>query len=323
MIGLFPPGLWPMFIRSWPMVKTDLSIIIINYNTRLFLPACLASVKKAIRQASPYRIETVVVDNASTDGSPAFIREKFPWVKLVVSRKNRGFSGGNNLGLRSSRGRLILFLNADTKIYSFALKKTIRFLDQHSRVGAFTPKTLLTSGAMDPDCHRGFPTPCASLTYFLGLEKLFPRSRLFGRYHRFYLNLNEVHEIDAGFGTFMAVPRRVIDQVGSWDESYFFYGEDLDLFYRIKQAGWRVIFYPQVFLRHYKGGSSGLRRESRHLSPATRSTRLRTARASVRAMEIFYRKFYADRYPVWLTALVLFGIRLKGAFRLLRHSLEK
>jgi GT2 family glycosyltransferase len=179
---------------------------------------------------------------------------------------------------------------------------------------------MLASGEMDPDCHRGFPTPWASITYFSGLERLFPKSRIFGQYHQHYLNLNKVHEIDAGFGTFMMVRREVIDQVGGWDDQYFFYGEDLDYFYRIKKAGWKVMFYSKPLLTHHKGASSGLRKESRAVTRASRETRVKTAQESIRAMEIFYKKFYQDRYPRVITFLVVLGIKIKGLTRIFYHQ---
>jgi GT2 family glycosyltransferase len=196
-------------------------------------------------------------------------------------------------------------------------------MDNNSKVGASTVKTVLFSGGMDPDCHRGFPTPWASICYFLGLENFFPKSKIFGQYHKIYLDLDRVHEIDAGFGTFMFVRKDALDQVGNWDESYFFYGEDLDLFYRIKKAGWKVMFYPEPLVTHHKGASSGLRKESKKVTRADRETRLKTARASIRAMEIFYEKFYKDKYPALFTWIVILGIRIKGGFRMIYHFLKR
>lgn len=295
--------------------KVDLSIIILNYNTRELLRECLESVQKS--NTCGFFFETIVVDNASIDGSVEMVEEEFPWVKLIKSRKNLGFAGGCNLGLREARSRYILFLNSDTEIVPEAFKKMINFMDRNPRVGVSTPKTMLFSGEMDPDCHRGFPTPWASICYFLGLEKLFPKSKFFGQYHKFYLNLGQPHEIDAGFGTFMFVRRKALDQVGNWDESYFFYGEDLDLCYRIKKAGWKIMFYPESLVTHHKGASSGLRRESKDVSQANREIRIKVAKASIKAMEIFYKKFYKDKYHAWVTLLVILGIKVKGFFRII------
>lgn len=297
--------------------KVDLSIIVLNYNTRDLLKNCLNKLEKA--EEDGYSYETIVVDNASTDGSPKMVRDNFPWAELIVSKKNLGFAGGNNLGLKKARGKYILFLNSDTEIRADAFKKMISFMETNPKIGAATPKTMLVSGGMDPDCHRGFPTPWASFTYFLGLEKLFPKSKIFGQYHKFYFNLDRAHEIDAGFGTFMIVRRKALKEVGDWDEKYFFYGEDLDLFYRIKKAGWKVMFYPEVLLKHHKGASSGLRPESRGVTKASREIRVKVARSSTQAMEVFYRKFYKGKYPFWITWLVISGIRLMGFFRILRH----
>jgi hypothetical protein len=136
------------------------------------------------------------------------------------------------------------------------------------------------------------------------------------------LNLNKDHLVDAGAGAFMLVPSKVIDQVGNWDESYFFYGEDLDFFYRIKKAGFKILFFAKPLLRHYKGASSGLRKESKEISQNKKENRILVAKASVKAMEIFYKKFYKDVYPFWLTAIVLGAIKIKGFFRMLKHYLS-
>jgi len=297
------------------MKKVDLSVIILSYNTKDLLRNCLQSVVSSKLNSS--KVEAIVVDNASSDGSARVVEREFPQVNLIQSKKNLGFAGGNNLGFKKSKGRYILFLNSDTEVVREAFVKMITFFDKNPKVGASTPKTMLFSGGIDPDCHRGFPTPWASLCYFFGLERLFPKSRFLGQYHKFYLNLDKIHEIDAGFGTFMFVRREALEEVGNWDESYFFYGEDLDLFYRIKKAGWKVMFYPEVLLYHHKGASSGLRKESKSVTQADRRTRMRTAKASISAMEIFYKKFYKDKYPSWLTFIVLLGIKLKGFFRIL------
>lgn len=300
--------------------KIDLSIIILSYNTKELLRNCLESIKKS--KTNGLIIETIVVDNASSDGSPDMVQKEFPWVRLIKSKKNLGFAGGNNLGLKKASGRYILFLNSDTIVSSEAFKKMILFMESDKKIGACTPKTMLFSGGMDPDCHRGFPTLWASICYFSGLERLFPKSKIFGQYHQFYLDLTKAHEIDAGFGTFMMVRKEVLKKVGDWDESYFFYGEDLDLFYRIKKAGWKVMFYPESLATHHKGASSGLRRESKEVTQASKEIRIKTAKSSIKAMEIFYKKFYYDKYPRWLTWLVILGIKIKGVFRVLFHKLS-
>jgi GT2 family glycosyltransferase len=299
----------------------DLSIIILSYNTKDLLKECLISIKKEMK--SKIKFEVIVVDNASTDGSVEMVRKIFKWVKLVISKNNLGYAGGNNLGLTIAKGKYIIFLNSDVEVKSNAFFKLVNFMEKDETIGAATPKVDLFLGGMDSDCHRGFPTPWASLTYFLGLEKLFPKSRVFGNYHKGYLDMEKPHEIDAGFGTFMIVRKEVIKQVGNWDDSYFFYGEDLDFFYRIKQAGWKVMFYPKALAYHHKGASSGLRKESRGITKANREITLKTAKASVKAWELFYKKFYKGKYSVFTTFIVLLGIRIKGWLRIIKIYLSR
>ena len=301
------------------MQKHDLSIIVLSYNTKDLLRLCLSSIRKA--EKDNLSIQIIVVDNASSDGSTGLVKKEFPWVKLIESKKNLGYSAGNNLGLAKSVGDYILFLNSDVEIKKNALTEILEFMKSDKSVGAVTPRVDLFTGGMDPDCHRGFPIPWASLTYFSGLEALFPKSKLFGSYHLGYMDLNKAHEIDAGFGTFMLIRKEILKDVGNWDESYFFYGEDLDYFYRIKKSGWKVMFYPEVLAHHHKGASSGLRKESASVSKADKKTKIKTAQASITAMERFYNKFYKDKYNSLITCCVLLGIKIKGLFRILKFLL--
>ena len=308
------------------MEHIELSVIILSYNTKELLEKCLNSLVLSIKY-HVLRAEIIVVDNGSTDGSVEMVKETIIHntkynIHLIENQNNLGFSKGNNVGLTQATGKYILFLNSDTEVFPGSLSEAVDFMKNHPGVGALTAKTLLADGKMDPDCHRGFPTPWASITYFLGLEKLFPKSRLFGQYHKFFLDLNINHEIDAGAGAFMLIPRKVIDKIGAWDESYFFYGEDLDFNYRIKKAGFKVMFFAKPLLKHYKGASSGLRKESKNIAKNSKENRIRVAKASAQAMEIFYKKFYKDIYPWWLTSLVLGAIRAKGIFRVLKHYLS-
>lgn len=304
---------------------TELSIIILNYNTPELTINCLKSI--VVAAAGLGEIEVIVVDNGSGDDSFDQIQNanikyqnqnvKF---KIIKSDKNLGFAGGNNFGLKEAGGKYVLFLNSDTILKSDALRVALAKIKTDTRIGAITANTTLANGQMDPDCHRGFPTPWASLTYFLGLEKLFPKTKLFGQYHQGFLDLTIDHEVPAGAGAFMLVPREVIDEVGDWDEQYFFYGEDLDFFYRIKQGGYKIIYIAKPLVVHYKGASSGLRRESKGVS--TKANRIKVAKASIKAMEIFYKKFYSEKYPPWLTQFILLGIKLKGLTRIVYHYLK-
>lgn len=316
------------------MKTVDISIIILSYNTKELVKNCLYSIVEGIVEGKKFlNTEVIVVDNNSSDGSAELIKSIAPdlekkaknqnlKIKIIENKENLGFSKGNNVGLREAKGEYLLFLNSDTEVFPGSLVKAWEFMKKHPEVGSLTPKTLLITGKMDPDCHRGFPTPWASLSYFLGLEKLFPKSKIFGQYHKFYLNLEENHEIDAGAGAFMMVPRKIVEKVGGWDENYFFYGEDLDFYYRINQAGYKVIFFATPLLYHYKGASSGLRKESKKIAQNDKKNKIRVARASIEAMEIFYKKFYANIYPHWLTFLVLAAIKLKGLIRIMKYRLS-
>ncbi len=300
-------------------MSLDLSIIIVNYNTKQLLDDCLQSLAEA--DAPPGGVEIIVVDNASSDGSQAMVAEKYPDVTLIASETNLGFSTGNNRGTAVAQGRYFLFLNSDTKVSREALIQPVQYLQTHPDVGAITVHLVYPTGQRDPDNHRGFPTPWASLCYFAGLGHLFPNDPRFNQYFQAYRDFSQTHEIEVIAGSFMMMPAALFKQLGGWDETYFFYGEDIDFCYRIHEAGYKIVYYPHVKVLHYKGASSGLRKESARIARPPKATRIRVAKESVRAMKLFYQKFYQQKYPRWVTALVLVGIQLRGWFRVLRHKL--
>lgn len=296
-----------------------LSVIIVNYNTCQLLDDCLASLQAAAQPAGG--MEIIVVDNASADDSVAMARQKYPGVKVLASPQNLGFAAGNNQGLAAAYGRYVLFLNSDTRVGQEALVQPLAYLEQHAHVGAITVRLMYPNGQRDPDNHRGFPTPWNAFCHFTGLGKLFPHKPRFNGYFQSYANFAETHPVDVIAGSFMMMPVPLCRQLGGWDEAYFFYGEDIDFCYRIQQAGFQIIYYPHVEVLHYKGASSGLRKESATIARPPKETRVRVARESVRAMKIFYQKFYRDQYPGWVTAVVLAGIQLRGWLRILKHQL--
>ncbi len=297
----------------------ELSVIIVSYNTINLLRDCLQSIKKAIKPQQGWEI--IVVDNASRDGSAQMVKTEFPDTTLIRNKSNLGFAAANNIGVKKSLGNYVLFLNSDTKVDRDSLVKPLKFLKKHPDVGAITVKLLLPNGNIDPDNHRGFPTPWTSASHFLGLNRLFPRSRFFNNYFQSYKNFESIHQIDVAAGSYLMMPRKLFERVGGWDEKYFFYGEDIDLCYQIHQAGKKILYYPKVKVIHYKGASSGLRKESAKITHQPKSVRVRAARESIRAMKIFYRKFYRNRYPTMLTWFILTGIELKGWFRILKQQL--
>lgn len=279
----------------------DLSIIILSYNTKDVLKDCLVSLLAAKKTNDQWEI--IVVDNASSDGSPEMIQKEFPEVVLFLQKKNAGFSVGNNIGIKKSKGTYVLLLNSDTEISPGAIQETLRYFQHHADVGVITCKLIRPDGTMDPACHRGFPTPWAALTYFAGLERLFPASKLFGRYHQGYKDMRQPHEIDSPSGAFYLVRREVIDKVGLLDEHFFMYGEDLDWSYRIKSAGWKIIFYPFVSILHNKWQSG-----KAHPDQAQRR---QTQKHFFDAMQLFYKKHFQHTYGWVVNMLVLLTIRIK------------
>lgn len=298
---------------------TTLSIIIVNYNTCQLLDDCLASLATAV--SPPGGLEIIVVDNASADGSVAMVQQKYPAVQMVALPQNVGFSAGNNRGLDIATGAYVLFLNSDTRVSPNALAEPLAYLQANPHVGALTVQLIYPNGQRDPDNHRGFPTPWNAFCHFTGLGKLFPHNPRFNGYFQSYANFAETHPVEVIAGSFMMMPMSLCRQLSGWDETYFFYGEDIDFCYRIWQAGYEIIYYPHVDVLHYKGASSGLRKESAEIARPPKETRVRVAKESVRAMKIFYQKFYREQYPGWVTAVILAGIQLRGWFRIVKHQL--
>ena len=283
----------------------DLGIVILNWNTRDLLRRCLETVYAS---QGEFTFQVVVVDNASTDDSAAMVRQEFPQAQLIVSPTNGGYSYGNNLGLRAlgfkDKGRAPdaprygLLLNPDTEVPPDGLHDMIAFMDAQPKVGAAGPKLVLPDGSLDRACRRSFPTPLISLYHFSGLAKLFPNSPRFARYNMTYLPIDQEAEVDSVVGAYMQVRREAIEAVGLLDEVFFMYGEDLDWAYRIKNAGWSVVYHPQVAVKHVKRAAS---RQSQ-----------RAQLEFWRAMLIFYRKHYRTTTPLWLHSLIMTGLLLKG-----------
>ena len=298
------------------MSKVDLSVIILNFNTSELLDGALSSLEKIDKDN--FNFEVIVADNGSKDGSIEMVKKKHPKVILVDNKANLGFAAGNNRAVPKSRGRLVLFLNSDTIVPKETLPFMVDYMDRNLGVGISTCKLVLASGELDPDCHRGFPTPWNSLCYFSGLSKLFPKSVLFNSYHMGHSDMTKTHQIDACVGAFLLTRREVGEKVGWWDEDYFFYGEDLEFCYRVKNLGLKIMYVPQVFITHLKGASSGLRRETAKITRVSPEVRRKVAKASIDAMKIFYQKHYEDKYPKilkWLIFVILgikYQLRLRG-----------
>lgn len=283
----------------------DLGIIIVNWNTRDLLRTCL----RTVFASAGATFAVVVVDNASTDGSAAMVREEFPQAMLIEPGANLGYPAGNNVGLRAlgyraagdvdaDAPRYALLLNPDTEVPPDALAAMVRVMDARTDVGVAGPKLVLLDGSLDKACRRGFPTPMVSLYHFSGLARIFPRSPQFARYNMTYLPVDEEAEVDSVVGAYMQVRREAIAAVGLLDETFFMYGEDIDWAFRIKGAGWRVLYHPQVVVTHVKRAAS--------------KQSARAQREFWRAMLLFYRKHYRTSTPIWLHSLILGGLALKG-----------
>lgn len=273
----------------------DLSIIIVNYNTKDLLQQTLDSL---FRNQPRCGFEVFVVDNHSSDGSCDMVKEMFPEVALIKNDENEGFSRANNRAIRASQGQYILLLNSDTVVLPGTLDTMFEFLEENPRVGAAGCKVVLPDGKLDLACRRSFPTPQNAMFQALGLSKLFPKSPLFAQYNLTYLDEDETYPVECIVGAFMMVRRETIEQVGLLDEAFFMYGEDIDWCYRIKQAGWEIYYYPRAKIIHYKGASSEKRR-------------YRMIYEFHRAMLIFYRKYYARKKFFLVNWLVITGIWLR------------
>ncbi|MEE9617108.1 MAG: glycosyltransferase family 2 protein [Anaerolineae bacterium] len=290
----------------------DLGIVITSYNTCDLLRTCLRSVYAS---QGDFTFEVCVVDNASSDGSAKMVASEFSQARLIANAENVGYPSANNQALRAfgftdqptnqltNQPTFALLLNPDTELPPDALARMLDFMAEHPDVGIAGPKLVLLDGSLDLACRRSFPTPEVAFYRLVGLSRLLPRSRRFGRYNLTYLDPDQAAEVDSVVGAFMLVRAEAIAQVGLMDGQFFMYGEDLDWAYRIKTAGWKVYYNPAVTVLHVK------RAATRH-SP-------RAQIEFYRAMGIFYRKHYAAKTPWWLHALIASTISLlQGAEQL-------
>jgi hypothetical protein len=259
-------------------------------------------------------MEVIVVDNGSTDGSAELVKSKYPSVTLIET-ENRGLAVGSNLGMQKATGDYFLFMGTDAFPEEKTLEGMIGYFEKTPSLGVATCKLMLRNGDLDMDAHRGFPTPWAAITHFTKLNRIFPKSKLFNQYFLGHVNMNVPHEIDLCISHFMMVRKQVFVQVGTWDEDYFVYGEDVDFCYRVKQGGWKIMYLPQWKALHYKGVSVGIRKESSDISKTDAGTKKKMRRSSTEAMRIFYSKHYQNKYPKFVTSLVLSGIDFLSKIR--------
>ncbi|MDB6093010.1 MAG: glycosyl transferase family 2 [Verrucomicrobia bacterium] len=229
----------------------DISVIIVSWNASKYLEECLDSLSRGISCA----YEVIVVDNASSDGSPDMVEAKFPWVTLIRSNVNLGFSKGNNVGIARSRGKYLALVNSDVNVFPSCLDLLVAFMDKHRDVGMLGPRILFGDRRQQSSC-RLFPTLWNNFCEVFYLNKVFPRSKFFSGEHMFYFGFDEVREVEVLVGCFVVARREATDQFGLLDEGFFFYGEDIDWSQRCRDAGWKVMFDPEPVSVHYCGGST-------------------------------------------------------------------
>ncbi len=260
----------------------ELSIIIVNYNVKEFLLNLLESIKKAVLNIPA---EIIVVDNASDDGSVETVKEKFPDVNFIINNKNIGFGAANNLALSKAKGKYFLLINPDTIVKEDTFHKMIDFFEKNHDAGIAGCKVLNPDGTLQLACRRSFPGPWTSFTKVMGLSRVFPKSRLFGRYNLTYLDENQTYEVDAVSGAFMMMRKEVYEKIGGFDTQFFMYGEDLDFCYRAQSAAYKVYYVHTTEIIHYKGES-------------TKRSRIDETKIFYDAMHMFVRKHLSSSFLV-------------------------
>jgi GT2 family glycosyltransferase len=277
----------------------DVSIVIVHYETPEELSACLRSIAASVSVTT----EVIVVDNASRGFDPRSVTDVVTAATVIRNPSNVGFARGANVGLRRATGRYLLLLNPDTILAPDSLARMVEFMDEHRDVGLATARLVLSDGRLDLACRRSFPTPLRSFYRITLLSRLLPHSRRFAQYNLTYLDERQETEIDAPCGAFMMVRPEIRSEVGLLDERYFMYGEDLDWSYRIKRAGWKVMYTPITTVTHLKRASS-------------KKSRATAVRAFHDAMRIFYGQWYEARYPRIVSWLTYGAINVREAIEL-------
>jgi GT2 family glycosyltransferase len=283
-----------------------LSVIIVNYNVQYFLENCLNSVVKAAKNMS---CEVFVVDNNSVDGSVEMVREKFPKVKLIANQVNLGFSKANNQAIKQANGEYVLLLNPDTVVEENTFQCCVDFFENNPKAGGLGVKMLDGKGKFLPESKRGLPTPVVAFYKIFGLARLFPKSERFGQYHLGHLSNDKNHEIEILSGAFMMIRKSVLDQIGLLDENFFMYGEDIDLSYRITQAGYKNHYLADTSIIHYKGES-------------TKKSSINYVFVFYKAMAIFARKHFSAKNAKLFSFLIHWAIYLRAGLAVLSRTLK-
>jgi len=286
----------------------DISIVIVSYNVKFFLDLALQS---ALEASKNMNAEIFIVDNASSDGTVDFIKKhypknKYPTITLFDNKENLGFSKANNQAIKESKGKYVLLLNPDTIIAEDSLEMCLEFMNKNQEAGALGVKMLDGSGKFLPESKRGLPSPKVSLFKMTGLAKIFDKSKIFGQYHLGYLDENEINAVDVLSGAFMLLRKKTLDKVGLLDETYFMYGEDIDLSYRITKGGYKNFYFPETTIIHFKGEST--KKQSAHY-----------VKVFYGAMKIFVKKHFGGSGAGIISFLLNIAINLRAAFAILHR----
>jgi len=294
-------------------MKTDLSVIILSYNTKDLTLQCILHLQRALSKGS-ITAEIIVVDNNSNDGSPEELKklQNEKKIKLICNTDNRGFGKSNNQGLVIAQGRYVLYLNSDVLVPEEPfLDELVKEMDEHLLYGALTVSVRLPSGGIDPASHRGFPTVWRALCYYSYFEKITASlpllNRVFGGYHLSHLSLSQKHEIDSPSGAFFLARKDILTVLNGFDEQFFMYGEDLDLAFRIKRLGYIIMYDPTSSIVHLKNQSGIKRKDDVNIQKKTRAY-------FYESMAIFYKKHYEKKYPRFISKLVYAAINSKKKF---------
>lgn len=284
-----------------------LSVIIVNYNVKYFLEQCLHSVQKACSNTDA---EIIVVDNNSNDGSKDFLPALFPRVNFIWNNTNIGFAKANNQALAVAKGKFILYLNPDTILPEDVIDKCLQFFEQHTNAGGLGIKMIDGSGKFLKESKRAFPSPLTSFFKLSGMAMLFPHSKIFARYHLGHLPDNKTHEVDVLAGAFMMIPKKILDEVGNFDEQFFMYGEDVDLSYRIQKVGYKNYYFADSSIIHFKGES-------------TKRGSLNYVRMFYKAMSLFVKKHYSGTKAGIYIFFIQAAILMRALFSAIGHLLKK
>ena len=285
----------------------ELSIIIVNYNVPFFLEQCLCSVKEAI---GLIQAEVIVVDNHSTNQSLAYLEPLFPWVQFLANAENLGFAKANNQAVAIAKGEYCLFLNPDTLVAEDCFEQCLGFLRAHPNAGGLGIRMIDGSGKFLPESKRAFPSAITAFYKLVGLSALFPRSKLFNKYALGYLNPNENQVVDVIAGAFFMVSNKVLATVGGFDERFFMYAEDIDLSYRIQQAGFTNYYFSDATIIHFKGES-------------TRKGSLHYVLLFYNAMRVFVIKNYKGRSAKVFSFFIQIAIVVRAGFSLLNQLIKR